>query len=77
MSPARNWSRKVRGFTQNSFGGTYSVGSVTFKRAVVNLDSALISINGSTLEVACPPPGIGAKISHSSFGRNCSDGAEK
>ena len=30
---------------------------------VVDLNSACsISINGSALEVACPPPGIGAKI---------------
>jgi hypothetical protein len=36
-------------------------GNVAFKRAVVDLHSALISINGSTLEVACPPRGIGAK----------------
>jgi hypothetical protein len=62
MSPAGNWSRKVREFSQNSFGGTYSVGSVAFKCAVVDLDSAVIRINGSTLEVACSPPGIGAKF---------------
>jgi hypothetical protein len=35
------------------------------------------SINSSALEVACPPPGIRAKISDSSFRRNRSDVAEK
>ena len=62
MWPAGNWSRKVREISLNSFGGTYFEGSVAFKRAVVDLNSASISINGSTLEVACPPPGIGAKF---------------
>jgi hypothetical protein len=63
MSPASgNWSKKVREISQNSFGSTYFVGSVAFKRAVVDLNSAVIRKNGSTLEVACEPPGIGAKL---------------
>jgi hypothetical protein len=49
------------GESQNSFRGTYFVGSVAFKRAVVDLQSALMSINGSTLEVACAPPESGAE----------------
>ena len=35
------------------------------------------SSNSATLEVACPPPGIRAKIWDSSFRRNWSGGAEK
>jgi hypothetical protein len=41
---------------------THLASLITFKRAVVDLHSALININGSALEVPCPAPGIGAKI---------------
>jgi hypothetical protein len=63
MFPARNWSRIVREISRNSFGGTYFGGSVAFKRAVVDLNSANPSKNGSALEVACPPPGHGVEKS--------------
>ena len=51
--------RKFRKLLETSFGSAYIISGVTLKRAVVDLNSALISINGSTLKVACPPPGIG------------------
>jgi hypothetical protein len=44
------------------------------------MDDKISILNGncpSILKVACPPPGIGAKISESSFAEKCSDGAEK
>jgi hypothetical protein len=43
-------------------GATHFVSLIAFKRAVVDLHIALINSNSSALEVACPPPGIGAKI---------------
>jgi hypothetical protein len=43
-------------------GVTYLSSLVAFKRGVVDLHSGTsTSINSSALEVACPPPGIGAK----------------
>jgi hypothetical protein len=33
-----------------------------FESAVINLEVAIENINSSTLQVACGPPGIGAKI---------------
>jgi hypothetical protein len=33
-----------------------------FEGAVMDLHIGIVSINSSTLEVACGPPGIGAKI---------------
>jgi hypothetical protein len=62
MSPARNWSTKIRDIFQYSAGGTYSVSSVALKRAVVDLNIASRSPNGSTLEVACPPPELEPKV---------------
>jgi hypothetical protein len=51
-----------------SFGITYEVGSVALKCGVVDLHISTqveleprAGINGPTLEVACGPPGIGAK----------------
>jgi hypothetical protein len=35
---------------------------VAFKRAVVDLHSALTSINGSALKVVCPPPEVERKF---------------
>jgi hypothetical protein len=55
--------QKYKENSQNSFGTTYSVGSVALENAGIDLDICTISgRNSSTLEVACPPPGIGAKI---------------
>jgi hypothetical protein len=43
---------------------TYSVGSVTVEIAVVDLQIGIIaSINSAALEIAYPPPGIGAEMS--------------
>jgi hypothetical protein len=62
MWPAGNSSRKVREISRKSFGSTYIGGTVAFEGAVVDHQSALININSSALEVACPPPGIGVKM---------------
>jgi hypothetical protein len=61
MSPAGNWSRKVREVSQNRFGITYIFGFVALKCAVVDLHIASAGINSAALEVPCGPPGIGAK----------------
>jgi hypothetical protein len=50
-------------------GVTYHKNMISFKHAIVDLDICATGPNCSALEVACPPPGIGAKISDSSFGR--------
>jgi hypothetical protein len=67
---------------QESYAGHHSstyivAGGVALESAGVDLDICTIDINSSALEVACPPPGIGAKISDSSFCQKCSGGAEK
>jgi hypothetical protein len=55
--------RKFREFSQSSFRITDIGRSVALKGAVVDLhDGTTAGINSSTLEVACPPPRIGAKI---------------
>ena len=67
-------AKEVQESSETKFGITYSGCSVALKCAVVDLDICTNpSINRSTLEVGCPPPGIGAKISDSSFDRKCSD----
>jgi hypothetical protein len=68
--------RKDKEISQNSFGTTYSVGSVALESAGVDLDICTIGINSSTLEVACPPPGIGAKFSDSSFAESARMGSK-
>jgi hypothetical protein len=47
---------------ETNFGITYIAGGVALENAGVDLDIYTISINSSSLEVACPPPGIGAKF---------------
>jgi hypothetical protein len=59
----RELEQKLQEISQNSIGITYIVGSVALEGAVVDLHiGTTTGINSSTLEVACPPPGIGAKI---------------
>jgi hypothetical protein len=54
------------------------VGSVALEYGVVDLHIGTgVSINSPPLEVACPPPGIGAIFSDSAFGRRCLDGTER
>jgi hypothetical protein len=54
--------RKFREFSQNRVGTTY-VSTIAVEYGVVDLHiGTTIGINSSALEVACPPPGIGAKI---------------
>jgi hypothetical protein len=56
-------AKKVQEISETKFRTTYFVSAVVLERAGVNLDICPFSINNSsTLEVACPPPGIGAKI---------------
>jgi hypothetical protein len=58
----RELQRKDKEISQNSFGTTYSGDSVALENAGVDRDICTVSgINSSTLEVACAPPGIGAK----------------
>jgi hypothetical protein len=58
-----NWSEKCKEVSQNSFGITYTATSVALESAVMDLHIGItISINSSALEIACPTPGIGAKI---------------
>jgi hypothetical protein len=58
--------RKIKENSQKSFGtgptyiAIYSI-AILKECAGVDLDICTISINSSALEVACPPPGIGAK----------------
>jgi hypothetical protein len=54
--------RKFREISQNSFGITYRGCSVALEGAVVDLHIGNTGIDSSALEVACPPPGIGAKF---------------
>ena len=65
-------AKKVQEISESRFRTTYIINDVALERAGVDLNSAMISINSSALEVACPPPGIGAKkiqeISRNSFG---------
>jgi hypothetical protein len=55
-------AKKFHESSRDGFGITYEAGSVALESAVINLEVAILNINSSTLEVACPPPGIGAKI---------------
>jgi hypothetical protein len=61
MSPPGIGAKKVQEIYESRFRTTYIISDVALERAGVDLNSALISINSSALEVACPPPGIGAK----------------
>jgi hypothetical protein len=62
VCPAPGIGAENQDISQNSFGYTYTGGSVAPENTVMHLHIATIGINSSTLEVACPPPGIGAKI---------------
>ena len=63
MSPAGNLSEEISGkFSDNSFVSTYIGGGVALKCGAVDHHSAARNINTSALEVACPPPGIGANL---------------
>jgi hypothetical protein len=54
--------RKFRNFLRPDFALLYIVSAVALERAGVDLDICTIRMNSSALEVACPPPGIRAKI---------------
>jgi hypothetical protein len=55
--------RNFKETSEISFGNTYAVASlIALKGAVIDLQiGATLGINSPALEVACPPPGIGAK----------------
>jgi hypothetical protein len=64
MWPAGNLTKESSGKFWNRFKTTYSAaagGCVALEYAVVDLDIGTIGIHSSTLEVVCPPPGIGAE----------------
>jgi hypothetical protein len=54
--------RKFRKVLAEHLVTTYYGGSVALKCAVMDLHIGIIGLNSSALEVACPPPGIGAKF---------------
>ena len=63
MWSAGNWSEESSGKFSKQLGTTYTVCSVALEGAVMDVHIGTTGgINSSTLEVACPPPGIGAKI---------------
>jgi hypothetical protein len=54
--------RKCKEISQNNFRNTYMASDVALENTGVDLDFCARSKNSSALEVACGPPGIGAKI---------------
>jgi hypothetical protein len=58
-SPPGIGAKKVQEISENKIIITYIEGSVALEHAVVNLHIGIISINSSTLEVACSAPGHG------------------
>jgi hypothetical protein len=61
-SPPGIGAKKIQERSRKSFVSTYRAGGVALKCGAVDHRSALMKINSSALGVACPPPGIGAKI---------------
>jgi hypothetical protein len=59
----RKLERKVKEISQSTFGITYTgtICNVALENAGVDFDIGAIDKHSSALEVACPPPGIGAK----------------
>ena len=56
-------AKKVQETSGARFGSTYIAnGIVALKCAIVDLHGAFKYENSTALEVACPAPGIGAKI---------------
>jgi hypothetical protein len=56
-------AKKVQEISVTRFRTTYIVSDVPLERAGVDLHiGTTVSPNSSALEVACPPPEIGAKI---------------
>jgi hypothetical protein len=57
-------AKKVQETSESRFCTTYIASAVALENACVDLDidNCTISINSSTLEVACPPPGIGVNF---------------
>ena len=53
---------KVQENSETRFRTTYLVSTIALEHAGVDLEICTKSINSSTLEVACPPPGIRAKF---------------
>ena len=56
--------RKFREISQNRVGTTYEFSTIAVEYGVVDLHiGTTLGINSAALEVACPPPGIGAEKS--------------
>jgi hypothetical protein len=60
--PPGNGAKKVQETSEPRFCTTYIGSTVALENAGVDLDICILRKNSSALEVACPPPGIGAKI---------------
>jgi hypothetical protein len=60
----RELERNFKEVSENSIGITYNVGSVdgASEGAIVDFDIGTSRKNSSAPQVACPPPGIGAKF---------------
>jgi hypothetical protein len=71
MSPAGNWSENFKEMSRNLIGIAYILGSAVLEGAAIDLHVGTPGIDKAALEVACPPPEIGANIftkaSRSSF----------
>jgi hypothetical protein len=62
MWHAENWSRKAKEGFRKCHSSSYTNGRVALEDGVVDLHiGTILNINSSALEVACPPPGVGAK----------------
>jgi hypothetical protein len=60
--PAENWSENFKEISQNTVVITYTTaGSIALEYAVIDLHIGTTGKNSTALEVACPPPDIGAK----------------
>jgi hypothetical protein len=55
-------AKKVQENSETRFRTTYILSAIALERTGVDLDIRNISKHSSSLEVACPPPGIGTKI---------------
>jgi hypothetical protein len=55
-------AKTIQEISENKIEITYMVSAIALKRAIIDLHSRLINSNSSALEIACPPPGIGAEI---------------
>jgi hypothetical protein len=55
-------AKKVQEISETRFCTTYIASTIAIEHAGVDLGTCTAGINSATLEVACPPPGIGVKF---------------